>query len=226
MSKYTHVTSPLQLSGLAVKNSVVVIDFHATWCGPCRVIAPTFDALANKHAAPGKVAFVKVDVDQAQTIAQQYEVRAMPTFIILVNNKEVARIQGADSRALTNAVEKHCTGVSKSAYASTGGQKLGSAPVGGYVKDGTMGRKPARIAAGNWVDTLIRFMALYLVSLFAIDARGAAERSSYRTGDRTLNGNGGGSGRPGGPGGPGGRKLGGVSQIRRDTGGCAGGSCG
>lgn len=151
---------------------------------------------------------------------------SMPTFIILVNNKEVARIQGADSRALTNAVEKHCTGVSKSAYASTGGQKLGSAPVGGYVKDGTMGRKPARIAAGNWVDTLIRFMALYLVSLFAIDARGAAEKSSYRTGDRTLNGNGGGSGRPGGPGGPGGRKLGGVSQIRRDTGGCAGGSCG
>lgn len=62
------------------QSTLVVIDFHATWCGPCKVIAPTFLKLSNTllHAT-----FLKVDVDKVQAVAQKYSVRAMPTFVFL-----------------------------------------------------------------------------------------------------------------------------------------------
>ena len=72
---------------------VVVIDFFATWCGPCQRIAPSFVELAAKMP---KVTFLKVDVDDAQDLAEQFNVRVLPTFVILRNGATVARIEGAD----------------------------------------------------------------------------------------------------------------------------------
>lgn len=59
----------------------VVIDFYATWCGPCKAMTPLITRLEQEIG--DKVVFVKVDVDQAKSIAQRYKVKAMPTFVFL-----------------------------------------------------------------------------------------------------------------------------------------------
>jgi thioredoxin 1 len=58
----------------------VLIDFHATWCGPCRQVAPIVDAIANEHP---EYTVVKVDVDQAPGIAQQFGIMGVPTLVVL-----------------------------------------------------------------------------------------------------------------------------------------------
>jgi len=89
------------LKGVRSKQ-LVVVDFHATWCGPCQQIAPKYEAMAK--ALP-HVKFVKVDVDQAKDLSQQYQVSAMPTFKMLRGGKEVGTMQGADDGALREKVE-------------------------------------------------------------------------------------------------------------------------
>ncbi|KAG7020482.1 Thioredoxin H-type [Cucurbita argyrosperma subsp. argyrosperma] len=72
---------------------LIVIDFTASWCPPCRIIAPVFAELAKAHV---NVTFLKVDVDNVKEIAERFEVNAMPTFVFLKGGKEVHRIVGAD----------------------------------------------------------------------------------------------------------------------------------
>ena len=71
----------------------VLVDFFATWCGPCVRIAPVLDALAKEHP---QVEFVKVDVDEAQELAQAQGIRAMPTFKMFKGGAEVGMVRGAD----------------------------------------------------------------------------------------------------------------------------------
>ena len=76
-----------------------VVDFFATWCGPCKQIAPVFDALKEEYA--GKVNFVSIDVDKYPHDARRFGVEAMPTFVFLDREgNEVERIVGADPDAL------------------------------------------------------------------------------------------------------------------------------
>lgn len=75
----------------------VVIDFFATWCGPCKKIAPAFEKLAEVYPS---ITFLKVDVDESAELAEHYEVQAMPTFLFLKDGIIVKRIEGADLRAM------------------------------------------------------------------------------------------------------------------------------
>ena len=79
------------------QQGAVVIDFFATWCGPCKRIAPTYEKLSE--AFPG-IAFLKVDVDEAAELVNQYDISAMPTFVFLKDGKEVKRVEGADMAGL------------------------------------------------------------------------------------------------------------------------------
>ena len=79
------------------KQGAVVIDFFATWCGPCKRIAPTFEKLADSLTS---IQFFKVDVDESPELVNEFDVSAMPTFIFLKDGKEVRRVEGADMAGL------------------------------------------------------------------------------------------------------------------------------
>ena len=74
----------------------VLVDFWATWCGPCQVVAPTVGQLATDYS--GRVTVAKLDVDQAASIAQRYNVQAIPTLIVFSQGREVSRVVGVASR--------------------------------------------------------------------------------------------------------------------------------
>lgn len=76
----------------------VVIDFYATWCGPCKRIAPVFEELADKFYP--HVQFFKVDVDESPELVDRFEVHAMPTFVFLKNGTVIKRVEGADMTEL------------------------------------------------------------------------------------------------------------------------------
>ena len=75
----------------------VVIDFFATWCGPCKRIAPMFEQLADEYTG---VVFLKVDVDESAELVDRFEISAMPTFVFLKDGKIVRKVEGADLRQL------------------------------------------------------------------------------------------------------------------------------
>ena len=71
----------------------VLVDFFATWCGPCKAMAPTIDAIASE--LNGEVRVLKVDVDKNQAVAAHYRVQAVPTLIIFKKGEAVWRNSGA-----------------------------------------------------------------------------------------------------------------------------------
>jgi thioredoxin 1 len=85
----------------AGKKDLVVVDFSAAWCGPCKMIAPAFDDLSNEYP---DCFFVKVDVDQVKAIAKRYEIMSMPTFILFRNGKVVERFSGASIEKLRDMI--------------------------------------------------------------------------------------------------------------------------
>lgn len=70
----------------------VLVDFWATWCGPCKMIAPTIEMLAQEYE--GKVKVGKIDVDEEQEIAMKYGVASIPTLVLFENGAEVNRKVG------------------------------------------------------------------------------------------------------------------------------------
>ncbi len=73
-----------------------VVDFWAEWCGPCKRLGPIFHDVAEKMS--DKVKFIKVDVDNNQELAADYQVMSIPTIILLKDGAEVERIVGAPSK--------------------------------------------------------------------------------------------------------------------------------
>ncbi|MEO8576050.1 MAG: thioredoxin [Gemmatimonadales bacterium] len=71
----------------------VLVDFYADWCGPCKMMAPAVDQLASRYS--GKAIVAKLDTDQAQQIAQSFQIRGIPTTIVFRGGKETARQSGA-----------------------------------------------------------------------------------------------------------------------------------
>ena len=67
-------------------DKLVVIDFFATWCGPCKMISPVLEEM---EAQMSNVKFLKVDVDEAEDVAVHYQISAMPTFIFIKNGQKV-----------------------------------------------------------------------------------------------------------------------------------------
>jgi thioredoxin 1 len=84
----------------------VLVDFWATWCGPCQFMLPIFDKLAKKYGQ--KVTFGRINVDDNQGIAMRFDVYAIPTFIIFMNGKAVDRAVGAvGEKGLEGLLQKY-----------------------------------------------------------------------------------------------------------------------
>ncbi len=75
----------------------VLVDFWATWCGPCKMLAPTIEELAEE--LKDEVVVAKLDVDKAQEIAVKYQVMSIPTLILFKDGKEVKRTVGFQPKA-------------------------------------------------------------------------------------------------------------------------------
>jgi thioredoxin 1 len=83
-----------------------LVDFWATWCGPCRQIAPMVDAIADEHN--GRLKVCKVDVDANQIISQQYMISSIPRLLIFKGGKVVGQLIGAVPRSKLDAeLQKH-----------------------------------------------------------------------------------------------------------------------
>ncbi|KAI5807591.1 PITH domain-containing protein [Peziza echinospora] len=123
-SKTVTITTNAQLTSLLESNKKVVIDFHAVWCGPCKMVAPVYERLSSALTSPGSLVFAKCDVDAAQEVAAKYSVTAMPTFLIFEDAKETKRIQGANIPELSAAVKK-LVGESRGNSASASGSGSG-----------------------------------------------------------------------------------------------------
>lgn len=80
-------------SVLATKNMPVMVDFWATWCGPCRMVAPVIEQVAEEYE--GRVIVGKVDVDECGDLAMRYGVMSIPTVMVFVNGQPVAKQIGA-----------------------------------------------------------------------------------------------------------------------------------
>jgi thioredoxin 1 len=78
------------------KNKLVLVDFWASWCAPCRMMAPVLNEVANELTGNSHVG--KVNIEQFQSLAQKYQVRNIPTLILFQNGKEVNRFVGIKSR--------------------------------------------------------------------------------------------------------------------------------
>ncbi|KAL9098486.1 MAG: hypothetical protein Q9163_005860 [Psora crenata] len=84
--------------------SLMIIDCMATWCGPCKAIAPKIVEFSNQYPA---ARFYKIDVDELPDIAQELGVRAMPTFVVFKNGEKINEVVGANPKAIEAAVVKH-----------------------------------------------------------------------------------------------------------------------
>lgn len=74
----------------------VLVDFWATWCGPCRMLAPVIEELAEEHP---EVQFAKLDVDQVPDVAMRFGVSAIPTVVLFKADKEVQRFVGVEPKS-------------------------------------------------------------------------------------------------------------------------------
>lgn len=69
-----------------IKNKKVVVDFYATWCGPCKMFGPVYEKVSNESS----ITFIKIDVDAHEDIARKYGIMSIPT-VVLLNNGEVEK---------------------------------------------------------------------------------------------------------------------------------------
>lgn len=86
----------------------VLVDFWAAWCAPCRMLAPTVEAVAEKYAGNARV--VKLNVDENPAVSQRYGIKGIPTLILFKGGKEEERVVGATSKdAISRMIDKHTT---------------------------------------------------------------------------------------------------------------------
>ena len=84
----------------------VLVDFWATWCAPCRMIAPVVDAIAEEYE--GRLKVGKVNVDESSSLAIRYGIRAIPTLILFKDGKVVEQLVGVQPKdTIKSIIEKH-----------------------------------------------------------------------------------------------------------------------
>ena len=87
-------------------DKLVLIDFHAEWCGPCKMLAPVIKEVSK--AMDGKIRIVKIDVDKNQAIAQRFQIRGVPTLALFKNGKVVWKESGVRTKQqIINVIDQN-----------------------------------------------------------------------------------------------------------------------
>jgi thioredoxin 1 len=104
--RVTNVTDSSFEKEVLEAGKLVLVDFWAEWCAPCRMLAPTIDAIADQFVESAGV--VKLNVDDNTATAQRYGIKGIPTLILFSEGKEVERVVGATSKdSIAKMIEKH-----------------------------------------------------------------------------------------------------------------------
>ncbi|CAO3630254.1 unnamed protein product [Mucor hiemalis] len=103
---YQYPKSVAEFEQLIAQDKLVIVDFHATWCGPCKLIAPKLDKFAADYS---DAVFAKVDVDEVPDVAAKYEVRAMPTIMYFRNGQKIAEVVGANVAKIESTIKENST---------------------------------------------------------------------------------------------------------------------
>jgi len=96
---YIYTAQPINMTGVQLTRAIektdelLVVDFWATWCGPCQQFAPTFKQVAAQLEP--KARFIKIETEKEQAISAKYNIRSIPTLAIFKNGKEIDRVSGA-----------------------------------------------------------------------------------------------------------------------------------
>lgn len=111
MSEHVKETSDGTFENDVLKSDrPVLVDFWAAWCAPCRMLAPTVEAVAEKYASNARV--VKLNVDDNPSVSQRFGIKGIPTLILFKNGKEEERVVGATSeQAISRMLDKHVEAV-------------------------------------------------------------------------------------------------------------------
>jgi thioredoxin 1 len=99
--KITHLTADSFKTTVASASTPVLVDFWAPWCGPCKAIAPILEELATE--LDGKLTIAKVNIDDHDTVAAEYGIRAIPTMLLFKGGKVVEQIVGMMPKAALKA---------------------------------------------------------------------------------------------------------------------------
>ena len=107
MGEHTMEITDAEFDATVLKSQEpVLVDFWATWCGPCRAVAPIVEELATEYA--GKMKVGKVDVDNNQQVAASYGIQSIPTLLLFKGGEVVERITGAvPKNVLKQHIDKH-----------------------------------------------------------------------------------------------------------------------
>ncbi|KAF9155041.1 hypothetical protein DFQ26_009858 [Actinomortierella ambigua] len=97
------ITSADEFNNVLKENAKVVIQFHATWCGPCKLISPKFEAFSLEY--PG-IKFLKIDVDDVADVSEKCGIRAMPTFQTYINGEKKGEVLGANPTNLKKLIDE------------------------------------------------------------------------------------------------------------------------
>jgi len=107
-----YTAQPINMTGVQLTRAIektdelLVVDFWATWCGPCQQFAPTFKQAASQLEP--KARFIKIETEAEQAISAKYSIRSIPTLVMFKNGKEIDRVSGALSAPdFTNWVNQH-----------------------------------------------------------------------------------------------------------------------
>ena len=104
MSKIVNVTADSLEE--TIKSGVTLLDFWAPWCGPCRMIAPVLDQLAEDYE--GKATIAKVNTDENQELAKKYDVRSIPYILIFKDGEQVDSLIGTQSKEkFSQSIDAH-----------------------------------------------------------------------------------------------------------------------
>ncbi|HEY8419464.1 MAG TPA: thioredoxin [Clostridia bacterium] len=106
MTEVIHLTKDNFYEMLSQTDKPVLVDFWASWCGPCRMLAPVLDEVAK--SLEGQAIIAKVNVDEEEELAQSFRIMSIPTMFIIKNNKVVDQMIGYTNKDnIINTLKKH-----------------------------------------------------------------------------------------------------------------------